>query len=440
MAMSEQLPFVTPGPTPETLTIGGDDASVEPVGKEPRGYVATLGLANVGVLLALLTPIVVGLAFKFQHISSTPEEATTALGLTLGIGALFGLVVNPIAGRLSDRTTSRFGRRRPWVVGGMLLAFAALVGIGFSPTVWVVVALWCVVQSGVNMAFAAMNATVPEQVPVNRRGFVSGLLGLATSVAILGGISLANLFTEDWLRFVVPGGIGLILVVIFALLLHDKQHPTRPSTPFGVKEFLGSFVFDPRKWPDFGWVWLSKFCIIFGFVGVASFLPLYLTAQFGLSEQEAITIILVSNLAGTGFGMISGVGGGLLSDRIGRRKIFVLAAGVIMAAGLLLLGFATDTTMVIVAQVVISFGGGAFFSVDTALATQTLPKTDTTAKDLGVLNIANTLPQSLGPILATPIIAIGATTAIGGYSLFYCVGAAVTIIGSLLVLKIKGVK
>jgi MFS family permease len=105
-----------------------------------------------------------------------------------------------------------------------------------------------------------------------------------------------------------------------------------------------------------------------------------------------------------------------------------------------MLGFAPDTTVVIIAQAIISFGAGAFFSVDTALATQTLPKTGDTAKDLGVLNIANTFPQSIGPILATPIIALGAATAIGGYSLFYVVGAAATVVGALLVLNVKGVK
>jgi len=438
--MSEQPSLANPGGSPEAVLVQSAIDATEPVGREPRGYVATLTIANVGILIALLSPIIVGLAFKLQHISSTPEEGTTALGLTLGLGALFGMVVNPLAGRLSDRTMSRFGRRRPWVVGGMALAFVGLVGIGFTPTIWVVMALWCVVQTGVNMATAAMNATVPEQVPASRRGLVSGLLGIGTSIAILGGISLAQALTEDWLRFAIPGAIGLALVIVFALILKDRPRTSRPSTRFGFREFFGSFVFNPRKWPDFGWVWLSKFCIIFGYIGVASFLPLYLTERFNLGEQDAITVILFSNLAGTVTGLVSGIGGGILSDRLGRRRAFVLAAGLITAAGLLLLGFAPDTTMVIIAQAVISFGAGAFFSVDTALATQTLPKTGDTAKDLGVLNIANTLPQSIGPILATPIIALGAATAIGGYSLFYVVGAAVTVVGALLVLNIKSVK
>lgn len=187
-------------------------------------------------------------------------------------------------------------------------------------------------------------------------------------------------------------------------------------------------------------MWLSKFRVIFGYIGVASFLPLYLTERFGLGEQEAITVILFSNLAGTVTGLLSGISGGLLSDRLGRRRVFVLAAGLIMAVGLLALGVAPNTTVVIIAQAVISLGAGAFFSVDTALATQTLPKTGDTAKDLGVLNIANTLPQSIGPILATPIIALGAGTTIGGYSLFYVFGAAITIVGALLVLNIKSVR
>ncbi|MEU3010174.1 MFS transporter [Nocardia asteroides] len=408
--------------------------------REPRGYVATLTIANIGVLIALITPIIVSLAFKLQHISASPEEGTSALGITLGLGAMVGMVVNPLAGRLSDRTMSRFGRRRPWVVSGMLVAFAALVGIGFAPEIWMVMVLWCVVQAGVSMATAAMNATIPEQVPAHRRGLVSGLMGVGTSIAILGGISLTQTLSEDWLRFSVPGAIGVILVAVFALILPDHPRTAPPTHRFSVREFLGSFVFDPRQWPDFGWVWLSKFCVIFGHIGVASFLPLYLTERFELGEQEAITVILFSNLAATATGLISGIGGGLISDRLGRRRVFVLAAGFITAAGLLLLGFAPGTTVVIIAQAIIGFGSGAFFSVDTALATQTLPKTGDTAKDLGVLNIANTLPQSIGPILATPIIALGAGTAIGGHASFYVVGATITLVGAVLVLNVKGVR
>ena len=132
--------------------------------------------------------------------------------------------------------------------------------------------------------------------------------------------------------------------------------------------------------------------------------------------------------------------GGILSDKIGKRRPFVAVAGLIMVAGLVLLAFAPDVTTLIIAQAIIGLGAGSFFSVDLALATQVLPNKDDTAKDLGVLNIANNVPQSLAPAIAPAIIAFGATTAIGGYTTWYLFGAAISLAGAILVYRIKGVK
>jgi hypothetical protein len=69
-----------------------------------------------------------------------------------------------------------------------------------------------------------------------------------------------------------------------------------------------------------------------------------------------------------------------------------------------------------------------------------LPDAEDTAKDLGVINIANALPQSIAPAIAPGVIALGAATAIGGYSLFYLVGAAAALAGALLIFRVKGTK
>jgi MFS family permease len=179
---------------------------------------------------------------------------------------------------------------------------------------------------------------------------------------------------------------------------------------------------------------------MFGYVGVGTFIPFFLTDRFGLDEQTAITTVLLCNLVLFACMAISGPLGGYISDRVGKRRIFVAAAGVIMVVGLVVMAFATDPTMVIVGQGIIGLGLGSFTSVDLALATEVLPNPDEAAKDLGVLNIANTLPSSVAPIIAPAIIALGSATAIGGYSLFFLVGAASCLLGAVLVFRIKGVK
>ncbi|WP_395245652.1 MFS transporter [Agromyces sp. MMS24-K17] len=427
-------------PRPGTAAGAAAPAAPAAAVKAPRGYTPALAGANFGIYLALLTPVLVSMAFKIQHISPTPEAATASLGLIMGVGALFAMIANPLVGRLSDRTTSRFGMRRPWIVGGVLVGFLSFTLIGLAADVWVVFLGWCLVQASMNGVLAAVNATVPEQVPVTSRGKVSGIVGLTTPLGILGGSFLVNFLADDLARFVVPAAVALVLVLLFAFALKDRVLAEKPADRYTAKQFFGSFVFNPVKHPDFGWTWLTKFLVMFGYAGVATFLPLYLTEKFQLGEQEAITTILICNLASMAAMAISGPIGGILSDRIGKRRPFVAVAGVVMVVGLVVLAFAPSIGVVILGQAIIGFGAGSFMSVDLALATQVLPNPDDTAKDLGVLNIANALPQSIAPAIAPAIIAAGAGTAIGGYAVFYLVGAAVALAGAVLVYRIKGVE
>ncbi|WP_025157822.1 MFS transporter [Leifsonia aquatica] len=408
--------------------------------RTPRGYTPGLAVVNFGVLMALLTPVLVSMAFKVEHLSASTEEATAQLGFILGVGALFALIANPLAGRLSDRTTSRFGMRRPWILGGAIVGVGAFVLVGSATSIWVVLIGWCLAQASLNAVLAAANATLPDQVPAASRGKVSGIVGVTTPLAILAGSFIINFIGGDLLRFLVPALLALLVAVFFVAVLKDRRLTEKPRQRFTVGQFFGSFVFNPVKHPDFGWTWLTKFFVMFGYAGIATFLPFYLTQKFHLDEQAAISTILLANVASTVAMVISSPIGGYLSDKLGKRRPFVAIAGLIMVVGLVILAFAPSVAVVIVAQAIIGLGAGSFFSVDLALATQVLPNADDTAKDLGVLNIANALPQSIAPAIAPSIIALGSATAIGGYSVWYLFGAVVALLGAVLVYRIKGVK
>ncbi|WP_433585684.1 MFS transporter [Microbacterium hydrocarbonoxydans] len=406
--------------------------------KTPRGYTPGLAAVNFGVYLALLTPVMVSMAFKVQHID--PANTEGSLGLVMGVGAAFALIANPLVGRLSDRTTSRWGMRRPWILGGAIVGLGGFALIGAASSVWMVLLAWCLVQTSMNAVLAAANATLPDQVPVSSRGKVSGLVGITTPIGLLAGSFLVNFLPGDFERFVVPGVISLILAVVFVVILKDRVLADKPADRFTIGMFFGSFVFNPRTHPDFGWTWLTKFLVMFGYAGIATFLPLYLVTKFGLAEEAAIGVILAANLASMAAMAISSPLGGLLSDKLGKRRPFVAIAGVIMVVGLVILAVAPSIPVVIIGQAVIGLGAGSFFSVDLALATEVLPNPDDVAKDLGVLNIANALPQSIAPAVAPAIIALGAATPIGGYATWYLFGALVAFAGAVLVYRIKGVK
>ncbi|PRY59604.1 MFS transporter [Glycomyces artemisiae] len=422
-----------------TMSPTAAEAPLAPA-REPRSYPFALAGANFGLYVALLTPVMVSMAFKVQHLTATPGEAASSLGLVLGVGAFFALVANPLVGRLSDRTTSRFGMRRPWILGGVATGFLALALIGAAQSVWLVLLGWCVAQAALNAVMAAANATLPDQVPAERRGKTSGIVGITTPLGILGGSFLVNFIDGDFARFTVPAALAAVLCTLFALTLKDRVLTEKPAQRLTFGQFLGSFVFNPVKHPDFGWTWLTKFLVMFGYAGIAAYLPYYLTESFHLSESEAVSTILLANIASMVMMALSSPIGGIISDRLGRRRAPVAFAGIVMALGLAILAFAPNTGVVILAQGVIGLGAGAFFSVDLALATQVLPNPDDTAKDLGVLNIANALPQSIAPAIAPAILAVGGATPLGGYPFWYLFGAVVALAGAVLVYRIKAVK
>ncbi|MFB7474453.1 MFS transporter [Kitasatospora sp. NPDC056184] len=415
-----------------------------PAPQAPPGFVRRLALGQFGLYLAVLAPVMGGLSVKIQHLVGL-DAAPAQLGLVAGTGAVFAMVAQPLAGRLSDRCTSRFGMRRPFLVGGVAVMAAALAACAAAPSVPVLLIAWCVAQGAGNFAFAAAGATVADHVPEARRGSVSGIVGAVTPVGILVGSILLSVLPNDFLRFAVPAAVAVVLGLWFAARLPDRVRTEPPTEPLNPRSLLLSFVFDPRKHPDFGWVWLSKFLIMLGYGALAGYLTLFLAAEFGMEDtDEQLRFNALANGLSVAALVVASVVGGVLSDRLGRRKPFVTAAGLIMAAVLAVvtitpyLGDAGLGTLLVL-EALLGIGAGLFFAVDNALAISLLPSQDDTAKDLGVLNIANALPSSLSPFLAGVVVIPVGNALLGGagYSLWFGLAAVFCLVGALLVTRIR---
>ncbi|MGW2052113.1 MFS transporter [Streptomyces sp. NPDC001858] len=418
-------------------------AVVEPT-RLPRGYVPRLAGAQFGMYMAILTPLVGGLSVRIQHLVGV-DAAATQLGLVTGTGALFAMVCQPLAGRLSDRSTSRFGMRRPFVVGGVLAMFLALTVCAIAPDVTILLVAWCVAQGAANFAFAGATATVADQVPENKRGFVSGVIGASTPLGILVGSALLSFLSTDFLRFFVPALFALAFGTWFGLRLKDRVRAEPPTEPLGLRSLLMSFVFNPRKNPDFGWAWLSRFFIVLGYGALSGYLTLFLAAHFGMTDtDEQLRFNAIANTLNIAPLMVCAVLGGFLSDRIGRRKPFVLISGLVISGALVVAAFTpamggAGLPVLLVVEVVIGIGAGMLFAVDQALCIQLLPNKEDTAKDLGVLNMANTLPTSVSPFLAGVLVIPVGNSLLGGtgYSTWFIVSALFCVIGSLMITRVK---
>ncbi|MFJ7074798.1 MFS transporter [Streptomyces sp. NPDC098781] len=414
--------------------------SVEPPQQPaPAKLVAALAFAQFGAYLAVLTPVMVTLALRVNQI--VPEgDRGTALGQVLSVGALLAMLGNPVFGALSDRTTSRLGRRRPWLLGGMAAGLAGLLVVALGGSVPVLMLGWALAQLGINATLAALTSCIPDLIPERQQARVSGAVGMMLSLSMIAGSALAQVFSGSLaLAFLVPGAIGFAAVAVLAVVMKDRDRPARAGAfePYSVREFLRSFWVSPRRHPDFAWNFAGRFLVFTGAACVTSYSVYFLMDRMGFDGDEVTDKVFQGTLVMVAATVAGSLVGGQLSDRSGRRKPYVLVSSLGMAIGLAVVASAHTFGMYLVAMVVFGFSEGLYLSVDMALAAAVLPNPEESAKDMGVLNIGNALPQSLVPIIAPALLAIGAG---GNYSALFLFGAVAAVLGALAVQFVRSVK
>jgi MFS family permease len=415
-------------------------ALAEPAVRARRGWVALLVLANLGVWMAFFTPIQVLLPQQIEAIDPTRKEAM--LGWVTGLGALAAVIANPLAGALSDRTSPRLGRpaggrrlgrRHVWTLGGAVLGAGGLLLLSRQHTIAGVALAWVGAQVCLNAMLASLTAAVPDRVPVEQRATVSGWVGIPQALGLVIGVVLVTAVVSGNAAGYAAVALALVLLALpFAVATPDDPLPPEHRPPWHTRSFLAGFWVSPRRHPDFAWAWITRFAVQLGNALGTLYLLYFLTDAVRLDDPEGGLLVLI--LIYTGALIATTVVGGVLSDRTGRRKPFVIASGLVMAVAAVLLAGWPTWPVALVAAAILGAGYGIYVAVDAALITQVLPAAQGRAKDLGVINIANSAPQVLGPALAAPVVA-----SLGGYPVLYLLTAAVTVIGSVLVVKIRSV-
>lgn len=418
------------------------DAAVSVSGSEPQERVGLLftaiyALGYFGLWMALLTPVVVTMALRIAEIDPDNKEST--LALILGIGAFVALVANPVAGYFSDRTTSRFGMRRPWIIGGVLLGAIGLYLVatgGFALMLFG----WLLAQLGFNAALAAIVAILPDQVPVSQRGTVSGVLGICLQLGVVAGVFVTERAGGDVVSmFMWPSYVCMALVGLLAVYLKDRRLDPAEVEPADLAAFLKSFWISPRAAPDFAWAFLSRFLLFIGLATLLTYQVYFLIDRLAVAPADIPGKMLTATIVTTVATVIGSLGGGWLSDWLsGRRKLFVWVSAVIYAAGLVIVALSGTFEMFLVGLAVCGVGQGVYFAVDLALVTQVLPNKEDAAKDLGIFNIASAMPQSIAPAIAPIFLAIGGAG--NNYGALYMAAGVFAALGALAIFPIKGVK
>lgn len=409
---------------------------------EPKSalFVAALGFAQFGLFVALLGPVMVSMALKVATLTDAATERTAALGTILGVGAIAAVVGNVVFGRLSDRTTSRFGRRRPWIVGGALAMAAALLWVSQATTVTALAVGWFVAQLAANACFSPFIATLADQLPERQHAKVSAMVGIMQNVGILGATQIASRLTENvLLLFMIPAAIGVVGMLVYAVVLPDPVLEEKPGR-FDLRALLQTFWVNPVRHRDFGLAWASRFCLILASFLFTTFRFNFLVDRVGLEDAAAAAAVATATLIYTIVLVAAGWVAGVVSDRTGRRKALVAASTALFGVGVVLLAHADTLTAFYVVEAIMGLAYGIYMSVDMALVLEVLPDPEDAGKDLGVFNIANALPQSAAPFLGALLLGLGGAGAGPQYGLLFWAAGLVCAAGAVVVLPIKKVR
>ncbi|MFZ5815926.1 MAG: MFS transporter [Bacillota bacterium] len=370
----------------------------------------------------------------------------TNLPLVVVWGTLVAVLVHPWAGAVSDRVKNRWGRRRPFL---LLATIPNIIGLFYMATTDSLLSMsvaFILVQLANNIANSPYVAIIADKVPPNQRGTASGWFGLMTVLGTIAGAAIAGSLLDK----TVPEPVYreqlllvysiIALVQIAAVLLTwfmVQEEPAPGGPPLTWQEYKGLFWLDHRKYPDFAWVYATRFLVMQGQWAIFYYLQYYFEDVMGLpGERTVFTFTAATMVAAASAVLLSG----WISDRAG-RKVMVYISGAMMTLVALLFVFAPYPALVIPAGILFGLGHGAYTSVDQALATDVLPNKDDYGKDMGIWQVASILPQITGIVLGGLLLNLLRSLPNHlGYSALMAMTTLFFGLGTFFIHKVKGVR
>lgn len=366
-----------------------------------------------------------------------PEDKETKLAIVTSVSSFATLFVQPIVGALSDRTRTRWGRRAPWIIGGAVLGGIMIclipiigVNIGFIALAWVLA------QVSLNGYQGPLSATISDRLDPGYRGTASAFFGVGTTVGMTLGVVVSGLLvTRLGLGYAIFGIGVIVFAFLFVLINPDRSSQNLHVEPFDLKEFAKGFWISPKQHPDFGWAFAQRFAMFLGSMGIVSYMLYILLSYLHLPLAEAGAFMGIQSMIYAASSVVATFIAGPLSDRLGRRKIFVFCASILIAVGVAMPLLFPSKLGIILYAIIAGAGFGSYMAVDVAMVVDILPNPEDAAKDLGIINIANNVPQMLAPIVNAFLVKLT-----GGYSGLFIWAMIVVALASFLVIPIKKVR
>ncbi|MEH7096912.1 MFS transporter [Neobacillus vireti] len=399
-----------------------------------KRLITALIIGDLGAYIGLLTVGSILLTLRVNEID--PKGAITSYGLIAGIGSAVAIFSMPIGGFISDRIRLKFGKRKTIIVVGAILGVLSLMCMAVSTNLLMLGFFNCLMAFGLNIAQAGYSALLVDQVPESKRGRVSGLLGVLGMAGMLIGLVLMSVMTKSSNI----GKFGLISVIlaigtiIAVILIKDAPAERRNleksrEDKVQIGKVISSIYPSPRKYPSFTWAMLTRAFLTLAAMSTTYNAMMFIQRYHYTPEATTKFTALVS-FAGMPAMIIASLLGGFLSDKLRKQKIFIIFSAILAGSALLVYAFAPNFTSILIATIILQFGYGLYTGVDLAMVARILPRKEDTAKDMGIMNIARTIPQTIVPFIVPFLLGIGS------WSFVYCFLAVCGLLGAITVLPI----
>ncbi|WP_308561038.1 MFS transporter [uncultured Klebsiella sp.] len=414
--------------------------TLEPVSDDAQPNVPVkVGIAlSVGALLWLsgyVGTLTVLLPAKIAAIDDS--QKATLLATVSSAAMVVATLANIILGAFSDMTRSRLGRRTPWLLAGSVGACIMLLLLIKAHSLTLILVVWLCYQVFLNAIVAPMVAIIADRVAPRHRGIISSFYAIGISLGMYGGTFIAAQFIHHIdLGLIVMAVLTLCSGGVCSVLAKEGSSLHMAKQKFDAATLWRNFSLPTKNAGDYYLALLGKLMLVAGTSAVSGMVLYILTDYAGVAKDggdltfflSAVSMIMMITA------IVMSASAGYLADKVGRIKAPVLLTCIITSAGLFFPFISSSPWMLLVYAVLAGLGYGAFQAVDQALNVAVLPNMEHAAKDLGILNLSNTLGQIMGPVLAAAVISLY------GYRPLFLVAAVITLMGTIFIMLIKKVR
>jgi MFS family permease len=381
-------------------TAGNDEQAARPTALLPLAQLIQisafwLGLTAIDSAYGLFVQLRLTYSDMRGDVGLGAASAIVAIG-----GGLVSIAVMPTVGSISDYTTSRWGRRKPYIAVGSLLSTVFLLGVASSNTLLGITAFVILLSFGTSIARGPFQGYVPDLVAESQVGLASGMVGLMQVAGNITGFGLASgaaAIGNLPLALIAVAVVQLVTMLTVVLRVGAGLPPRRRGNRSWLAIARATWGTDILEQRSYVWLLASRLCFLMGGGILFAFAAAYLKYEFGFTEDQAggLFVIMLGAL-GTG-SLLAVVPASRLSDFVGRKPV-IYAACLSGGIGSVIVALSPSEGLAIAGAALFGTAAGTFLSVDWALMTDIIPRA-AAGRYMGLSNVAT----ASAPLLAAAV-------------------------------------